>query len=213
VPSLDQIWEFHKTKNINFSNSNFFLTDFNQIKKKNKFSNFEGYMILENIMKNQLYSILDMKLELTEEYKRYLNYSHPHKLISYKEKFYLNIQGINLVNAQDTQYYYIKNLIKYKSLVIQKQIIRKIFYHPEDENKMDIKAIKEARDRAAQIYKYLNEYEINLMGSSVLIFYNQKLRLSKVYLVDFSYFPHKLNECDLLGLELLIKMLDEFLTS
>ena len=78
------------------------------------------------------FSIIDLKLVLTEDYAKYAEYDHPNKLTSNGDKYYLNIQGLRFLNMEREQYFYNKNGVKYESLMMQKQMIRKMFTRVED---------------------------------------------------------------------------------
>jgi hypothetical protein len=160
-------------------------------------------------MESGEFSIIDLKILLTEDYSKYSKYDHPQKLTSNGDKYYLNIQGFRFVNEKHEQFFYSKNIVKYDNQITQKQMIRKIFTNKRREQVLDKESVIKIKNQVEELKLVLNGYGITLESSSVLIMYDALSKEIKVKFLDFSYVPEPKNEVAYLGLDLFNKMLDE----
>ena len=186
------------------------MIPFQQFKTKTKKNgygnNFEAYLVLENIME-QKFSIFDTKFTISEDFFRYVEFSHPKKLHSGGMREYLNIQGMRLTSGNH-QTFYTKNVIKYESLFLQKQMIRKMFSNSE--GILDKQNLVKLKMDISNLVNSLKKYGVAFEGSSMLVLYCSLSRTLKLKFLDFSYMPHSCESKDFLGAEIFLKVLDKF---
>ena len=139
---------------------------------------------------------------------RYSKLENPNKLLSEGNNAYLNIQGYRLVDNKSFQYYFSKNQIKFETSLIQKQLIKKMFYDSSHKTLLDLESIKYVRQKVSELVNIATEYNICFEASSILIFYNSQLKKANVKYVDFSYIPHLPKKFDYYGIDLFIDILD-----
>jgi hypothetical protein len=160
-------------------------------------------------MKNRSLSILDLKLHITEDFSRYSDFEGPHKLLSFGQEEYLYIPGINLSSKNCRQYFYIKDLLKFEEIEVQREMIKRVFLETGS-NKLNTKAIASVAEKTEIIKAALEEYKISINGASVLILYDTRLKEADVYFTDISYLPHELQGSDLKGLEIFLQILNQW---
>ena len=96
---MEAIWEVQET-NTTKHPGDFSLRHFDKTKFKPEYYG-DGkisYLLLENLLTDKMVSILDVKLVVTEMLSRYKKIQGNNKLHSYGNKYYLNIQGIQIVD-------------------------------------------------------------------------------------------------------------------
>lgn len=96
---MEAIWEV-QDKNMTQNTGSFSLQHFEKSKFKPEFYG-DGkisYLLLENLLIDNMVSILDVKLVVTEMLSRYKKIQGNNKLHSYGNNNYLNIQGIQIVD-------------------------------------------------------------------------------------------------------------------
>lgn len=168
-------------------------------------------MVLKNVLNSKNYSIFDIKCFLTEDYQRYQQFQDPDKLESNGQKNYLNFQGLSISNSKPERVFYTKNYIKYDDLKIQRLLLEKMFALNDFENRIDENNVKKLRKKVLALGRVLREYQVSFESSSLLILYNSSKFKIKMKFLDFSYLPGKLQKTDLLGLDLMAKLLHQIL--
>lgn len=171
----------------------------------------QGFMVLKNVLNSKSYSIFDIKCFLTEDYQRYQQFQDPDKLQSNGQKNYLNFQGMSISNPKPERVLYTKNYIKYDDLKIQRLLLEKMFAINDFDNKVDQSNVSKLRKKVMSLGRVLREYQVSFESSSLLILYNCSNFKIKMKFLDFSYLPGKLQKTDLLGLDLMAKLLHQIL--
>ena len=179
--------------------------------KNRENSKFNSYLILNNIMQSGNFSIIDLKFKLTEENTNYKKLDNPEKLTSNKNKNYLNFQGLRFVNEKHEQYFYSKNLEKYRDLGSQKLMIRKFFTQMRNNYELDKKAIGLLRNQINELKSIFEGYGLSLRTSSILVLYDALSKEIKLKFVDFSYMSQPIFETAYVGLELFMNLLDQLI--
>lgn len=170
-----------------------------------------GFIVLKNVLNSKYYSIFDLKCFLTEDYDRYKNFKDPDKLESGGMKNYLNFQGLSIVNPNAERVLYTKNYIKYDDLDIQRLMLEKMFSMNSIDRQIDKASVVKLKKKIKILKTILEKYKITFPSSSLLILYNSFTYKIKIKFLDFSYLPIKVQDVDLLGLDVTINMLDSIL--
>lgn len=186
------------------------MIDFKDDKRRQP-EKYAPFLILQNLMETKQFSILDLKLILTEDYFRYALSPFANKLVSYGNKYYLNFQGMRLINRKQRQSFYTKNHIKYEDLGTQKQFIRKLFRNWKADS-VDKETMIKVEKKTRRILELLKQYEVTFDSSSVLVLYDPFTRNFNVKFLDFSYLPNSANKSSFLGVEIFLKVLKEIIT-
>lgn len=216
-PSLEEIWKIREHKYECIKKKEF-LTNFNkkEYKAEGYGNGMNGYMLMENLLTRNDYCIIDSKCTTTEDIDRYQNFHHEEKLFSYGKNKYMNFQGLRIVNSFGIRRLFSKNLIKYESLDVQKQIVREVFRLPQEEqsknHKFDLVSIQKLIKELEELLKVLEYYQVNFIGASVLIYYSSFAKEIKLNFLDLSYFPEKLKFEDIKGIVIMIDVLKQILT-
>lgn len=169
----------------------------------------KAFIVLQNELYQKNYSALDMKFILTEQYFRYQQFSHQHRLHSGAKSQYLNLAGISLKGADGLQRIYLKNNFKYFCLDGQARFIRELFVDPST-GQVDPESVRTVRKGVAELLAVLQKRNLFFESSSVLLLVNVAERDVKVRFIDFSYFPSKFCKSNFRGIEVFLEMLKSF---
>ena len=215
-PDLDEIWKIREGKIDEVIKKEFITVFDKQDYKVNKYGDgILAFMIMENLLTRDDYSMFDVKCSVTEYTSRYTKFAHFGKLYSYGQNNYLNFQGLRIVNSFGIRRLYTKNLIKYESLEVQQEFIKEVFRLPQEEiteNEVyDKGSIRKLINDLTKLLKTLEEYQINFYASSIMIYYSSYAKELKLKFLDFSYFPQKLKFGDIKGIIVFIDILNKML--
>jgi hypothetical protein len=222
-PNIEEIWEFnrlYKAKQIkdlkkSFPNLSSSINRRILPSQKNKMmaelkDDFRYYLALENLLIDDSYSILDFKLSLVRQDRKYLLTDSQYRYKCSPNNKTMKIVGLIIKSKSGKSILNINKGCSYFDYSIQKRFIKRFFEY--EENHLDKKAITKCISQVEDLSKILLKYKIRPISSSVLFYYSPKTKDFFLKMVDFANFPRKLEDKnEILGLSVFIECLKEIL--
>jgi hypothetical protein len=221
-PTFQEIWKFNSECNYkeDFSFQDSFPDKNDKIRqilikskiKKKILEVLQGkskyYLALENLLKDDSFSVLDIKLNLVRQEKKFLMTDKNHRYNCPKNNQTMKIVGLIIKSASGKVLLNLTKGCSYFDYHIQKRFIRKLFEYEQDV--LDLEALNYAIFFLERLKNVLMEYKLVPVSSSIVVFYSAKHKSYNLKLVDFANIPVKMkNESDILGLVVFIKCLKE----
>lgn len=169
---------------------------------------FKYYLALENLLKDDSYSVLDIKLNLVKQEKKFLMTDANHRYKCPPDNKTMKIVGLIVKSASGKVLLNLTKGCSYFDYNIQKRFINKLFeYSP---GRLDVSAVTYCISFLERLKCILLEYKLVPVSSSIVVFYSAKYKAVDLKLVDFANIPTKMiSEAELLGLTVFLNCLKE----
>ena len=166
------------------------------------------YLALENLLEDDSYSILDVKLTLLKNDPKFLQTHPQHRLKCSPNDRTMKMIGLIIKSATGRVLLSLNKGCSYLDYHIQRRLIRRLFeFEP---GQLDLAALECSIRFLERLRGVLEEYRLVPVSSSILILYSLRHRRVRVKMVDFANIPVKMDgQKGILGLVVLIGCLKE----
>lgn len=168
------------------------------------------YLALENLIIDDSYSILDLKLQLVRQDRKFIFTDAAFRFECPADDRTMKIVGLIIKSKDGKVLLNINKGCSYFDYSIQKRFFKRFFEF--EKGSLDLEAMCRCVELLEKLKQILVKYGLVLVSSSVLFFYSAKKKHFFLKLVDFSNFPKKMkSETEIMGLTVFIECLKEII--
>ena len=168
------------------------------------------WMAVVNLIQDDSFSIMDLKIILTNHNPDFLDTPDNIKLSFCPQEKILQIGGMVIKSSESKIIYKSYLHLRFFRKQVQKRFIKRFFSTNQNPETLDIAAVTECINTLKAIQVALEQEEIFFFNSSLLILYSSKHKKCIAKLIDLCYYPRRLEDQNsIAGLLTMIQLLTE----